>query len=125
MLTDIKLIDVVKFENFGEIKIGDMLSYKNKMFININFIPIFKDVQFLKEMLFEEEKKQSALNDNINQGVERQSSESDEDDQEIDEDDELDKTFAQLDQYKYNKKLYTEPISLIQIQNLNRNSETE
>ncbi len=76
-------------------------------------------------MLFEEEKKQSALNDNINQGVERQSSESDEDDQEIDEDDELDKTFAQLDQYKYNKKLYTEPISLIQIQNLNRNSETE
>jgi hypothetical protein len=44
MLTDIKLIDVVKFENFGEIKIGDMLSYKNKMFININFIPIFKDV---------------------------------------------------------------------------------
>lgn len=44
MMSDIKLIDVAKFENFGEIKIGDMFSYKNKMFININFIPIFKDV---------------------------------------------------------------------------------
>lgn len=66
MMVDIKLIDVIKFDNFGEIKIGDMLSYKNKMFININFIPIFKNVQFLKELLFEgKEKKVSRLNDNI------------------------------------------------------------
>ena len=49
MLADITLIDVIRFENFGEIKIGDMLSYKNKMFININLIPIFKNVQFLKQ----------------------------------------------------------------------------
>ncbi len=66
MMVDINLIDVIKFENFGEIKIGDIFSYKNKMFININFIPIFKNVQFLKELLFEGGKKKvQRSNDNI------------------------------------------------------------
>ena len=52
MMADIMLIDVIKFENFGEIKIGDMLSYKNKMFININFISIFKNVQLFNKYIF-------------------------------------------------------------------------
>ena len=57
MISDINLIDLLKFDQYEEIKIGDILSYKNKIFININFIPIFRNVQFLKELLLEGKEK--------------------------------------------------------------------
>lgn len=57
------MIDLMKLENFDDIKIGEMFSYKNKIFLSINFVPIFKNAWFLEKKLVEKNKSEISEED--------------------------------------------------------------
>jgi len=92
------MIDLMKLDNFSDIKVREIFSYQNKIFLSINFIPIFKNAWFLEKKL-----------------IERKSEISEEDENEFDED--MD-NFHNLEPRKQ-----LDTINLVQI--VTTNNETE